>query len=67
MIKIIFPIKEKLLRDAQSNAIKGDNFEKIQNEMIIFPYITIIEGFITRENLRKSQNKIFTFNCDRLY
>ena len=26
----------------KGDAIKGDNFEKIQNEMIIFPYITII-------------------------
>ena len=66
MIKIIFPIKEKLLRDAQSNAIKRDNFEKIQNEMIIFPYITTIERAINRENLRKFQNKLFPFNGVRL-
>ena len=67
MIKIIFPIKEKLLRDAQSNAIKGDNFEKIQNEMIIFPYIIILGRSINRDNLRKLQNKFVPFNRVRLY
>ena len=46
------------MNQIQSNAIKGDsikgeNFRKIQNEWIIFPYITIIERAINRENLRK--------------
>ena len=55
----------------QSNAIKGDsikgeNFRKIQNELIIFPYITIIERAINRENLRKFQNNFFPFNGVRL-
>ena len=56
----------------QSNAIKGDslkgeNFRKIRNELIIFPYITIIERAINRENLRKFQNKFFPLNGVRLY
>ena len=42
-------------------------FRRTQNEMIIFPYITIIERAINRENLRKFQNKIFPFNGVRLY
>ena len=54
------------------SSIKGDsinreNFLKIQNKMIIFPYITIIERAINRENLRKFQNKFFPFNGVRLY
>ena len=56
----------------KSNAIKGDsikgeNFRKIQNEMIIFPYITIIERAINRENLKKLQNKFYPFNGVRQY
>ena len=50
----------------QANAIKGENFRKIQNELIIFPYITIIERAINRENLRKFQNKfspLMAFDC----
>ena len=35
--------------------------------MIIFPYITIIERAINRENLKKLQNKFFPFNGVRLY
>ena len=57
--------------ELQSNAIKGDsikgeNFWKIQNELIIFPYITIIERAINRENLRKFQNNfspLMAFDC----
>ena len=67
MIKIIFPIKEKLLRDAQSNAIKRDNFEKIQNEMIIFPYITIKEGSINRENPKIKFSPLIAFDCIKLH
>ena len=60
------------MNQIQSNAIKGDsikgeNFRKIQNELIIFPYITIIERAINRENLRKFKNKFFPFNGVRLY
>ena len=34
--------------------------------MNIFPYITIIDSSINRENLRKSQNKIFPINGTQL-
>ena len=58
-------IPAKLYR-LQSNAIKGDNFQKIQNEIIIFPYKSIIERAINRENLRKFRNKFVPFNGVRL-
>ena len=37
------------------------------NEMNIFPYVTIIKSSINRENLQKSQNKIFPINGTQLY
>ena len=51
----------------KGDAIKGDNFEKIENEMIIFPYITIIKRSINRDNLRIFQNIFVPFNRIRLY
>ena len=42
-------------------------FLKIQNEMNILPYVTIIDNSINRENFLKSQNKIFPINGTQLY
>ena len=35
--------------------------------MNIYPYITIVDSSINRENLQKSQNKIFPINGTQLY
>ena len=35
--------------------------------MNIYPYITIVDSSINRENLQKSENKIFPINGSQLY
>ena len=51
----------------QLSSINRENWLKLTNQMIIFPYVSIIDSSINRENLRKSQNKIFPINGTQLY
>ena len=60
----VYPIQ---LNSINRDSIKGEIFLRFQNEMIIFPYITIIDSSINRENLQKSENKIFPINGTQLY
>ena len=55
------------LSSINRDSIYGENCLKFTNEMIIFPYVTIIDSSINRENLRKSQNKIFPINGTQLF
>ena len=51
----------------KGDAIKIEIFWKINNEMIIFPYITIIKRSTNTENLGKSKNEFVPFNGTQLY
>ena len=55
------------MRSINRDSINGENCLKLTNEIIIFPYVTIIDSSINRENLQESQNKIFPINGTQLY
>ena len=60
-------MQHKHLNSINRDSTNREFFRKAQNEMNIFPYITIKENSINRENLQKLENNLFPINGIQLY